>query len=157
MANDGYYNPELHVAPVYENEDWRGLVHMEVLNGSITPLPEESGSPQVRPNLLSYGAGYVYQGRTTYHFTADLVPEYVFQNEQKTKLCVYNQRFRYQPQSRAAWKALLANRSPTRYEAYIDNTGFNGEIEDFYDQGTLYLSFVVEGAQDCGVQPTSRF
>lgn len=149
FSEDGYYNPELHVLPRFEQEDWRGLVEMRVLDGSITPIPEEAGSPQVQPNLLAYGAGYLYRAGTTYHFIADLAPDYIVQNENKTSLCFYNQKFRYSPKSEAAWLALLANKSSTKYSVYIGNRAFAGEIDDFYNQATFYSSLLAEGAKDC--------
>jgi hypothetical protein len=157
FSADGYYNPELHLVPYYKNEDWRGRIEMKALTGSIEPQPAESGSPQMRPHILAFGAGYLYRGRTTYHFTAELVPDYVFQNEKKTKLCIFRQKYKYSPSMQAAWGEILASNAPTKYRLYIDNAEFSGEIEGLHAQGTLFKSFVAEGAQDCGEQPTSRF
>ncbi|HEX6717604.1 MAG TPA: hypothetical protein VF088_10850 [Pyrinomonadaceae bacterium] len=149
FSDDGYYNPELHVYPEYENEEWRGKVEMRVLNGRIEPQPTEE-SPQVRPNPLAYGAGYDYRAHTTYRFTAELIPDYVIQNEQQTKFCLYNNRFDSDQRSRAIWAALLASKTPTTYRVYIENSDFEGVIENFYPQHVLYNTFVAEGARDCG-------
>jgi hypothetical protein len=157
FSQDGYYNPELHVFPAYENEDWRTLIEMRTLNGSIEPLPAEAGGPQLRPNILAFGAGYIYRGDTTYHFVAELVPDYIIQNEEKTKVCIYRQKYRYTPALQATWEALLASDAPTKYRVYIDNTDFDGQIEDFFAQGTLYKNFMAEGALDCGEMPTNHF
>lgn len=157
FSQDGYYNPELNIYPDYKNPDWRGRIHMKPLTGSIEPKPEEAGSPQIQPHILAYGAGYLYRRGMTYHFTAEYVPDYVIQNETKTKFCIWNQQYKYSPQQQAQWKAILASNAPTKYTLYINNTNFGGEIEDLHPQGVLYNSFVAEGAKDCGEQPTNRF
>jgi hypothetical protein len=157
FSQDGYYNPELHLFPDYKNDDWRGRIDMKPLTGSIEPQPAESGSPQIQPHILAYGAGYLYRGGTTYHFTAEYIPDYVIQNEKKTKFCIWHQQYRHTPEFQAAWRAILASQAPTKYSVYMNNTNFGGEIEGLHAQGTLFKSFVAEGAQDCGEQPTNRF
>ena len=157
FSQDGYYNPELHIYPDYRNDDWRGRIDMKPLTGSIEPLPAEDGSPQDRPHILAFGAGYLYRAGTTYHFTAEYIPDYVIQNEKKTKFCIWNQQYKYSPEMHAAWKAILASKAPTKYTLYINNTNFGGEILGLHPQGVLFKSFVAEGAKDCGAQPTSRF
>ena len=157
FSQDGYYNPELHIYPDYKNPDWRGRIDMKPLTGSIEPLPAEEGSPQNQPHILAFGAGYLYRTHTTYHFTAEYVPDYVIQNEKKTKFCIWNQQYKYSPEMHAAWKAILSSKAPTKYTLYINNTNFGGEIEGLHPQGVLFNSFVAEGAKDCGAQPTNRF
>ena len=156
FSQDGYYNPKLHIHPDYKNDDWRGRIDMNPLTGSIEPLPAEEGSPQDQPHILAFGAGYLYRAGTTYHFTAEYIPDFVIQNEKKTKFCIWNQRYRYSPEMHA-WKAILASKAPTKYTLYINNTNFGGEIEGLHPQGVLFNSFVAEGAKDCGAQPTYRF
>ena len=156
FSQDGSYNPELGVLPDFENREWRGKMNMAVHDGSIEPKPIEE-SPQVQSHPLEYGAGYVYRANTTYHFTADLFPDYVIRNEQKTKFCLYNQQFNYDPSLTQARKAILASKAPITYRVSIKNSGFEGVIEKFYSHHELYNSFVAEGAVDCGPQPTNRF
>jgi hypothetical protein len=157
FSQDGYYNPELHVYPDYKNPNWRGRIDMKPLTGSIEPQPAESGSPQNQPHILAYGAGYLYREGTTYHFTAEYIPNYVIQNENKTKFCIWHQQYKHTPEFHAAWRAILASEAPTKYTLYINNTNFGGEIEGLHPQGKLFNSFVAEGAKDCGEQPTNRF
>lgn len=156
FSQDGWYNPELGVIPEFENREWLGKMNMAVLDGRIEPKPIEE-SPQVQSHPLEYGAGYVYRANTTYHFTAELFPDYVIRNEQKTKFCLYNQKFNYDPSLTEARKAILASKTPITYRVSIKNSGFEGLIEKFYSHHELYDSFVAEGAVDCGPQPTSRF
>lgn len=158
FSQDGYYNPELHLVPDYKRHDWRRLIEMKALTGSIEPQPVETGSgPQTQPHLLAFGAGYLYRGRTTYHFTAELVPDYVVQNEKKTKFCIFRQKYKDSPSMQAAWRNILRSKVLTKYTLSIDNTDFSGEIQGLHPQGTLFKSFVAEGAPDCGEQPTNRF
>lgn len=157
FSQDGYYNPELHLVPYYRNDDWRGRIEMKALTGSIEPEPAEAGSPQMQPHILAFGAGYLYRARTTYHFTAELVPDYIFQNEKKTKLCIFRQKYKYSPGMQAFWREILASKAPTKYHVYIKNSDFGGEIEGLHAQGVLFNSFVAEGAGDCGAQPNIHF
>jgi hypothetical protein len=157
FSDDGYYNPELRVSPDYENPDWRGVVGMQVIESSIRPLPAEAGAPQERPNILAYGAGFVYRGNTAYHFVAEMVPDYVIQNEAKTKFCIYTQKFKYSPRSRSAWNGILESEASTTYSVTINNTEFHGEIAGLHAQRTIHRSFIAGGAGDCGEQPTKRF
>jgi hypothetical protein len=157
FSQDGYYNPELHLYPEYSNPNWRGRIDMNPLTGSIEPQPAEEGSPQERRHILAYGAGYIYWTGTTYHFTAEYIPNYVIQNDKKTKFCIWSQQYKYMPEMQSAWKAIMVSKAPTKYTLYINNTNFAGVIEGLHPQGTLLRNFTAEGAQDCGEQPTFRF
>lgn len=157
FSQDGYFNPELDLFLDYKKDDWRGRIDMKPLTGNIEPKPAESGSPQIQPHLLAFGAGYIYRAGTTYHFTAEYIPDYVIQNEKKTKFCIWYQQYKHTPEFLAAWRAILASEAPTKYTLSIDNTNFYGVIEDLHPQRTLFQSFVAEGALDCGEQPNRRF
>jgi hypothetical protein len=130
---------------------------MTPLTGSVEPKPEEPGTPQIQPHMLAYDAGYIYRGGTTYHFTAEYVPDYVVQNENKTKFCIYHQKYKQSAQQQAVWGEILASRAPTTYRLFINNTDFIGEIEGLDAQGTLLKNFMAVGDKDCGEQPTNRF
>lgn len=157
FSQDGYYNPELKLFLDYQKSEWRGRIDMYPLTGSIEPQPAEPGSPQEQPHMLAYGAGYLYRAGTTYHFTAELVPDYVIQNKEKTKFCIYYQKYKYDPSMQVAFNEILASKMPTKYSVHIANTAFYGEIEGLHSQHTVLESFKAEGAQDCGEQPTDRF
>jgi hypothetical protein len=72
-------------------------------------------------------------------------------------LCIFRQKYKSFPRMQAAWRQILASKAPTKYWLSIDNADFSGKIEGLHAQGTLFKSFVAEGAQDCGKQPTSHF
>ncbi|HET9788861.1 MAG TPA: hypothetical protein VFP47_17105 [Pyrinomonadaceae bacterium] len=157
FSQDGYHNPELELFLDYQKSEWRGRIDVYPLTGSIEPQPAEAGSPQDQPHILSYGAGYLYRAGTTYHFTVELVPDYVIQNKEKTKFCIYFQKFKHDPLMQVAFKEILASKMPTKYSVHIANTAFYGEIEGLHSQNTVLESYMAEGAQDCGEQPTDRF
>jgi hypothetical protein len=149
FSQDGYFNPELDIFLDYKKEDWRGRIDMKPLTGSIEPKPEEAGSPQVQPHMLAYGAGYLYKADTTYHFTAEYVPNYAVQNEEKTKFCIYHDPYNESPQMQTALREILADNAPTPYTLEIRNTDFFGVIEGLPSQGILLKNFLAEGAKDC--------
>lgn len=159
FSEDGYFDPALRVLPTFQSDEWRGLVDMHAVDGSIEPLPAEVGAPQQRPSILAYGAGYQYKGNTTYRFTADLIPDFIIQNEAKTKFCIYSQKYEIYESGtrRAVWAELLTSESSLNYKVFIGNRDFTGAIDGFFAPGTLRASFAAEGAQDCGSQPTRRF
>jgi hypothetical protein len=159
FSQDGYFDPALRAVVDYQNDEWRGLVDMHAVDGSIEPLPVEAGAPQERPSILAYGAGYQYKGNTTYRFTADLIPDFIIQNEAKTRFCIYTQKYEIYGSGakRAVWAALLTRESSVNYKLFIGDSDFMGTVDGFFAPGTLRASFAAEGAQDCGSQPTRRF
>jgi hypothetical protein len=48
-----------------------------------------------------------------------------------------------------AFASMLAREGPRTYRVYIGGEAFEGRIENLPGEGTLYRSFVAEGAQDC--------
>jgi hypothetical protein len=159
FSEDGYFDPALRVLPTYQSDEWRGLVDMYAVDASIEPLPAELGAPQQRPSILAYGAGYQYKGNTTYRFTADLIPDFIIQNEAKTKFCIFSRKYEIYESGtrRVVWAELLRRQSSVNYKVFIGDQDFTGAIDGFFAPGTLRASFAAEGAQDCGSQPTRRF
>ena len=159
FSQDGYFDPALRVLPTYQSDEWSGLVEMHAVDASIEPVPVEVGVPQERPSILAYGAGYQYKGNTMYRFTADLIPDFIIQNEAKTKFCIYSRKYEiYQSRTpRAVWDTLLTSESSVNYKVFIGDRDFTGAIDGFFAPGTIRASFAAEGAQDCGSQPTRRF
>jgi hypothetical protein len=152
FSHDGYYNPELLLFLNYKNVEWRGRITMTTLTGSIEPKPEEPGAPQDQPHV-GYGAGYLYKAGTTYHFTAEYIPDFVNYNENRSKFCINYQKNKYSPEAEAAFKEILANNTPSPYSIEIRNTDFVGVIEGLPSQSELLKSFVADGAKDCAPQP----
>ncbi len=156
FSQDGLYSPSPFVFPVYENFDMRGSVEMKVINESIDPLPDVQ-YPLQRPDLLKYDTAAGYRANTVYHFTVDMIPDYVIQNAKKTKFCIYVQKFGGSPKRLSLWEALSTNGMPIKYRIDIRNTDFNGETDNFHAQKVFLASFVNEGSQDCGPNPNINF
>lgn len=141
-----------HVFPVYPAPDWRGIVAMKALGGTITPVPEMVGV-QSLADVISYRASATYQAGSTYTFTVDMVPDYVFQGTQSRRFCLHEQKFT----NRTAWSALIASQTPIPYSISITDTETTASIPVFFPQKTFYDSFHADGAIDCGPAPNIRF
>ena len=109
----------------------------------------------IRTSPLHSGATYTYEGQTAYHFTADLVPDFIVHNLDKRKVCIYYQKYRSSQREQEPFAQILDNEAATRYSVVVGN--HEGRIENFFAEGTFHRSFVAEGATDCGPQPTRRF
>ena len=143
-----------HVFPWYETPDWRSVVGMKPIQGSISPQPEAEGVASISDVIL-YSGRARYRAGVTYSITVDLVPDYVIQGVQSGAFCVYEGKF--SGRARANWEAIRASGAAGKYPVSISDVDFSGEIPMFYSQRTFYEGFGREGARDCGPQPTNRF
>ena len=162
FSDTGQFNPAVGVEARYDNDRWHSLTRMEVLDSSLTPMPREAFPPfapvilnHIRTSPLQWGATYTYEEGTVYHFTADLVPNFVVHNLDRSKACIYYQRYRSSPWSQKPFAEILTYEGPTTYSVLAG--GRRGLVENFFSEGTFHRSFVAQGAQDCGPQPTRRF
>jgi len=143
-----------HVFPWYEAWDWRGVVGMKAVQGSIDPQPEADGGAGVSDVIL-YNARAHYRAGVTYSITVDLAPDYVIQGQISGSFCMYESKFN--GRARTNWEAIRESGAPVKYPVSITDVDFSGEIPLFYPQQTFYEGLVNEGARDCGPQPTTRF
>lgn len=162
FSEKGQYEAGLGVEAVYSAAVRRGLSRMTVLDSTISPMPREPYPPydeivlnDIRTSPLDAGAHYTYEADTVYRFSADLVPNFVFHNLDRTKSCIYHQAYNHSPDTLKSTAQILANEVPTTYSVML--SGFRGRIQNFYAEGTFLKSFVAEGASDCGPNPTRRF
>ena len=162
FSNTGQFNPAVGVEAKYDNDRWRSQTRMQVLDSTLTPMPREAFPPfgpvilnDIRTSPLQSGATYTYEEGTVYHFTADLVPDFVVHNLDRSKACIYYQRYRYSPWSQKPFAEILTYEGPTTYSVLAG--GRRGLVENFFSEGTFHHGFVAEGATDCGPQPTRRF
>lgn len=155
----GMHNPELRVEAEYPPATRPGVPWMRVVNSSITPLPREAYQPwkeaaidEDRRTLLQSTAQYIYQERTVYHFTAELVPDFIGYTRDHPKGCIYWQQYVHSPDEHAALMKILNSDAPGSYRLTIRSTaGFVARIANVYGEGTLYRNFEAEGFPDCGV------
>ena len=140
------------VFPVYQPWEWRGVVEMKSLGGTISPAPQMVGVQSLQEVVL-YRAAATYEANTTYTFTVDMVPNYVIQGAQSGRFCIYEQKFT----NRDVWNALIASEAAVPYSLSISDTETAATIPTFFAQRTFYESFKSGGAADCGPTPTNRF
>jgi hypothetical protein len=156
----GLYNPRLSVHP----EDLEGSSgvsdEMRVLHSRLEPLPKLDFPPHAPAetrsgeSVLSYGADFLYEARTVYHFTVDLVPGFII-TRPGTAPCVWKEGFERASDPGKAFASMLAREGPRTYRVRIGGATFEGRIENVAGEGTLYRSFVAEGAQECARSPRS--
>jgi hypothetical protein len=84
-----------------------------------------------------------------YKFTLELVPEFVMKHRYSTTPCLVHEGPQYNSAAHQAFTRMLARDAPTTYRVFIGLTAFEGRIDNFYGEGTLYRSFVAEGLSEC--------
>lgn len=155
FSQAGQYNPRVRVHPEYLDETARGgSAEMHVLDSSLEPLPRQAHAPYApagtgyRDSVLAYGAHFLYEARTVYHFTVDLVPGFIQAMGRRTNPCLSHQRSR-SPKDQTAFVKRVASEGQATYRVYIGGEAFEGRIENFYGEGTFYRGFVKEAVQEC--------
>jgi hypothetical protein len=154
FSQTGVYDPRL---TVYAgNPEENGILgQMRVVNSSLEPVPRLAHAPNElagtnhRDSVLAYGADFLYEARTIYHFSVDLVPGFIAPGSGGSPACLWREGFRTARDSEKAFASLLAREGPSTYRVSIGRNVFQGRIENFAGEGTLYRSFVAEGTQDC--------
>jgi hypothetical protein len=162
FSNRSQYNPAISVEADRAPTEWQ-IAKLNALNSTITPMPREPFRPfaeivlnELRSSPLEFGAHYTYEGGTMYQFTADLVPNFVVHNLDKSRACIASQQYRHSTAAKKAFLDVITSEAPSSYVLSIGSV-FKGRIQAFYGLGTFYQSFIAAGAQDCGPQPTRRF
>jgi hypothetical protein len=141
-----------HVFPMYSETAWRGMVTMKPLTGTITPAPQMVGVQSLQ-DVIVYQAAATYQAGTSYSFTIDMIPDFVFQGTQSGRFCIHEQKFT----NRNVWNALVTSSAAIPYSLTISDTGTIANIPSFLPQRTFHESFAAGGAVDCGPVPNTRF
>jgi hypothetical protein len=154
FSQAGEYDPQLSVYA--GNPEENGILgKMRVLNSNLEPLPRLAHAPQElagsnhRDSVLAYGADFLYEARTAYHFTVDLVPGFIATGGGGSPPCIWREGFRTTHDPEKAFASLLAREGPSTYRVSIGGNAFEGRIEKFAGEGTLYRNFVADGTQDC--------
>lgn len=153
FSQAGEYDPRLTVYAGNPEESGTGA--MRVVNSSLEPLPRLAHAPgelagtNHRDSVLAYGADFLYEARTIYHFSVDLVPGFIAPGSGGSPACIWRDGFRTARDPETAFASLLAREGPTTYRVSIGRRTFEGLIEKFAGEGMLYRSFVAEGVPDC--------
>lgn len=154
FSTDGDYAHSLQVFPFYEDVDMRGLIDLEVLSEEINPKPEPpsyaTANIHVDLNtLVKYGSEAWYKGGVVYHFAIKLVPDFVGQNADKTKFCVYEEQFKNNSKSLQLWQKMKHDSRPIAYRIFMYRLAWGGETEPFDPPKTYYDGFLKDGAVKC--------
>lgn len=151
---DGDYAHSLQVLPFYEDENVRGLIHMEAINEKIdpTPKPPSYATPKIHVDLntlVKYGSEAWFEHSVVYRFSVELVPNFVGQNASRTKFCVDEDHFKNRVESQRKWEAMKVSPAPVKYRVFINKMDWAGETEPFYPPQSFYEGFLKEGAVKC--------
>ena len=144
-----------------------------VLDSTITPMPREAYPPygpviwnDIRTSPLQSGAIYTYEEGKVYHFTADMVPDFVIYNLDRSRTCIYYEKHRFSPWSQQPFAETLPTsnfqlptpvvrkgRRSTRWLSALARAWLR--TSSVKARCTAALS--QRAAQDCGPAPTRRF
>lgn len=154
FSQGGVYDPRLTVSA--GNPEESGILGMmRVVNSSLEPLPRLAHAPgelagtNHRESVLAHGADFLYEPRTIYHFSVDLVPGFIAPGSGGSPACIWREGFRSARDPEKAFASLLAREGPSTYRVSIGGKTFEGLIEHFTGEGILYRSFVAEAVPDC--------
>ncbi|HEV2663390.1 MAG TPA: hypothetical protein VG324_00665, partial [Blastocatellia bacterium] len=81
---DGSYSPFPSLFPERASRGFTGALSMRVHKGSVEPEPEGSQ----KSSQWIFGGRGTFKAGVVYNFSVDLVPNYVFYNEQKGAFCL---------------------------------------------------------------------
>jgi hypothetical protein len=154
FSQTGVYDPWL---TVYAgNPEESGILgQMRVVNSSLEPMarlahaPGELAGTNHRDSVLAHGAEFLYEARTIYHFSLDLVPGFISPGSGGSAACIWRDGIRTARDPEKWFASLLSREGPSTYRVSIGRNAFEGRIENFAGEGTLYRSFVAEGTPDC--------
>ena len=113
---------------------------MRIANRNIEP-------PMIGTDPLKYEQG------KTYNFTVDMIPYFVIQNVDKTKLCIMNPPKEYA----AAFQKLIQNNEAVRFNIRVSGTKFTGITTNTYSPKEFYDTAIKEGAFECKGNQTIYF
>ncbi|HEV2828164.1 MAG TPA: hypothetical protein VGW76_11240, partial [Pyrinomonadaceae bacterium] len=151
---DGDYAHSLQVFPFYKDDNVRGLVNMEVISEKIEPRPEPPSyaTPDIHVDLntlVRHGSDAWFKAAVVYHFSIELAPNFVGQNANRTKFCVYEDQFKNSVESQRTWEAMKMSSVPIEYMIYINKMDWSGLTKPFYPPKIFYEGFLKEGAEKC--------
>lgn len=151
---DGDFAHSIQVFPNYQDYDRRSLVGMEVLSEEITPkpAPPSYATPDIHVDLntlVKYGSEAWYKGGVVYHFTINLIPDFVGQNATKTKFCVDEKHYENKAASLRVWQRMKLESNPVEYRIFLSGMSDGGDTEPFAPPKVFYDGFIKEGAVKC--------
>jgi hypothetical protein len=147
----GRYDPSLRVVPQDPASGGEGRDAMRPLSASITPRPHLYHEPEREsdeiPGLLLSDA--LYRSGTRYRFAVRLAPSFVALRQDRVTPCLTLTHLKNRYQGDARYLQMIANREPSTYRVYIGRNAFEGRVDSFAGEGTLYQHWVDEGTLPC--------
>jgi hypothetical protein len=147
----GRYSPSVRVVHEDPTSGGDGRDPMRPLQASITPRPHLYHAPDREteeiPGLLLSDA--VYKSGVRYRFAIRFVPSFVGLRRDRTTPCITVSHLRNQYQGDARYMQMISNRGTSTYRVYIGRNAFEGRIDGFAGEGTLYQHWVDEGTLPC--------
>jgi len=106
----------------------------------------------IEPPMIGTGPLKYEQGKT-YNFTIDMIPYFVIQNVDKTKLCIMKPPKEYTD----AFQKLIQNNESVHFNIKVSGTKFSGITTKTYSPKEFYDSAIEEGAFECKENQTIYF
>ncbi len=106
----------------------------------------------IEPPMLGTNPPKYEQGKT-YNFTIDMIPYFVIQNADKTKLCIMKPPAEYAD----AFQKLIQSDETVRFTIRVSGTNFSGTTTNAYSPKLFYDNAVKEGAFECKENQTIYF
>ncbi|HEY8460124.1 MAG TPA: hypothetical protein VIM99_07070 [Blastocatellia bacterium] len=149
---DGAYSPFPSLYPDRASRGFTGALGMRVHKGSVEPEPDGA---QKSSQWLFGGRG-TFKAGVVYNFTVDLIPNYVFFNDQKGAFCLQTKAYIQSgghPALRERFEREVTSDARIRYRisiSGIDPDGWQPLLtERTYAPIAWYQSYRREGAVDC--------
>jgi hypothetical protein len=155
---DGSYSPVPSLYPDRAGRGFSGALGMRLHKGSVEPEPDGA---QKSSQWLFGGRG-TFKAGVVYNFSVDLVPNYVFFNEQKGAFCLQTKAYIQsggpagpggQPALRERFEREVMSDTRIRYRISISGINLDGWqpllTERTYTPNAWYQSYRREGAVDC--------
>ena len=152
FSQAGRYNPALHIAE--DQADFLSGRHpLVLLRSSVQPVAHDPNAPLKEAEVPLAGSSwyspdFLYKSGTRYQFAAEMVPDFVGVRRDGLPPCLWKQ-----PRPGEAPKAFArraTREEPTTYRVTIGGSEtFEGRIDGFYGEGTLFRSFVGQGLAEC--------
>src|SRR5262245_66310986 len=149
---DGSYSPFPSLHPARSGYGFTGALGMRVLKGAVEPEPDGAQ----KSNQWIFGGRGIFKAGVVYNFTADLIPNYAFFNEQKGAFCLQTKAYSQQggqSSSRGRFEREVMSEVKIRYRFAVSGTDLDGRqpslTENAYAPNAWYQGYRREGAVEC--------
>jgi hypothetical protein len=151
VAPPGRYNPSMRLVREDPVSGGDGRDQMRPLSAAITPRPHRYDDPDQEmdeiPGFLLADAAY--KSDTRYRFAIRFAPAFVALGPDKVTPCLTLSYLKQAPRGDARYAQMVANRGPATYRVYIGRNTFEGRIDSYAGEGTLYQNWLDEGTLPC--------